>query len=189
MMDSFEFTKIAGAVLSALLIIVGTNLLIDGNLPYPSATVKGGYELPAPGADGASGASGGATAKAKAFDAAAVVAAVGSANAENGEAVFRRCAACHVVDKGAKSTVGPNLWDIVGRARASEADYASKYSEALKSKSGDWTYTDLAEFIHKPLAYLPGTAMKFPGIKDSTDIADLLAYLRTLADTPAPLPQ
>ncbi len=186
-MDSFEFTKIAGAVLSALLLIVGAKVLIDQNRGLHIGAGKNGYELPALGADAGDSASG--PAAAKAFDAAAVVAQVASADAENGEGVFRRCGACHAKDKSAKSTVGPNLWGVVGRTRASLDDYASKYSDALKSKSGEWTYADLAEFVHKPLTYLPGTAMKFPGIKDPSDIADLLAYLRTLADSPAPLPQ
>ena len=187
-MDSFEVTKIAGAILSALLLIVGTKVLIDSNRGYHEGAAKSGYVLPASDADAGAGAAPESTA-AKAFDATSIVAQVASADAENGEGVFRHCAACHSSDKTAKSTVGPNLWGIVGRAPASRDDYASKYSDALKSKSGEWTYADLAEFVHKPLTYLPGTAMKFPGIKDPSDIADLLAYMRTLADSPAPLPQ
>jgi cytochrome c len=59
----------------------------------------------------------------------------------------------------------------------------------MKAKGGTWTYEDLASFLHLPKAYVPGTKMAFPGIKDPAEIAGVVAYLRTLADAPAPLPK
>lgn len=123
-------------------------------------------------------------APAAAFD----VAMIAKANADNGKTVFKKCGACHVADKAAASGVGPNLWGVVGRARASREDFAAKYSGALKDKGGDWGYAELAEFIENPGAALKGTKMSFPGIKDPAAVADLLAFLRTQADTPAALP-
>jgi cytochrome c len=67
---------------------------------------------------------------------------------------------------------------VVGRPKAGHA--AFNYSEALKAKGGDWTPADLAAFIHDPKEFVPGTKMIFPGVKDSTDLSDLLAYLDTL---------
>ena len=58
----------------------------------------------------------------------------------------------------------------------------------MKGKPGPWTYEDLAHFVHKPKEYLPGTKMMFPGIADSTELADLIAYINTLSDNPQPLP-
>jgi cytochrome c len=58
----------------------------------------------------------------------------------------------------------------------------------MKTKGGDWTYADLAGFVHSPKGWLPGTKMIFPGVSDPAELADLLAYIRTLADSPAPLP-
>ena len=75
---------------------------------------------------------------------------------------------------------------IVGRPKASVAGFA--YSDALKAKGGEWTYADLVEFIHAP-KNVPNTKMVFGGIADTGEMADLLAYMRTLGDTPAPLPQ
>lgn len=183
-MDSFEFSKIAGAVLSALLLIFGTKVLIDNNRHNGPATA--GYKLPAA-AEVTAPAAEGAAPAAAAFDAAAIVAQVAAGKADSGESVFKRCATCHVADKAAKSTVAPNLWGIVGRKPASQSDFA-KYSDAMKAKGGAWGYAELAGFVHNPASYLSGTAMKFPGIKDPAEITDLLAYLRTLADTPAALP-
>ncbi len=139
-----------------------------------AAPTKDGAATPAPAAGG--------------FDAKAVVALLASAKAEDGAAKFKACAACHQVKKDAPSAVAPNLWGIVNRPKAAQADYAAKYSEAMKAKGGEWSYENLALFLHQPKGYLPGTKMVYNGIKDPGEIASVIAYLRSLADAPAPLP-
>ena len=64
------------------------------------------------------------------------------------------------------------------------------YSDALASFSDpkDWTYASLNKFLHKPKEYISGTKMNYAGLKKASERADLIAYLRTLAGTPAPLP-
>jgi len=187
MMDSFELTKIAGGVLAALLLIFAPKTMIEiirGG--HHHAEVKSGFTLPAP-TVGAAATEGAEPAAAAAFDPAQVVAALATASAENGQATFKKCTTCHTADKAAASKAGPNLWDVVGRPRGTRADFGG-YSEAIKAKTGDWTYADLAGFIHSPKGWLPGTKMLFPGISNPTDLADLIAYIRTLSDTPHPLP-
>jgi len=186
--DEFEFTKIAGAVLSALLLIFGTRTLIDLNVGH--APQKPGFQLPA--AEAGGGAAGAPAAAASATEtpeeaAKKVVALLPKANADNGKAIFKKCGACHVAEKGKPVTVGPNLWDIVNRPRASFPGF--KYSDAMKAKAGDWSFEELARFIHSPKTYIPGTKMVFAGLSSEGDEADLLAYLATLADTPVPLPK
>lgn len=200
MNNSSEFYKVAGAVLPALLLIVGLKVIIDTRLAGQHRVETAGYKLPEPAPEApASGAAapdgaapaapGGAGAPAAAaFDPNAVVSQIAAANVENGEGVFKRCAACHTAAKDAKSTVGPNLWGVVGRPIAAREDYAAKYSKPLKDKGGEWSYADLVAFIHNPMGTVPGTGMKFAGIKDPGELADLMAYLRTQADSPAPLP-
>jgi cytochrome c len=112
---------------------------------------------------------------------------IAAANASNGQGTFKKCLACHSADKASASKAGPNLWGVVGRKRGGREDFAS-YSEAMKSKGGEWSFADLAAFVHSPKGWLPGTKMIFPGIADPAEVADLLAYMRTLADSPAPLP-
>lgn len=187
MIDSFELTKIVGGVLAALLLIFVPKTAIDiarqGHGSH--GPVVGGYTLPA--ASGESAAAEGAPAAPAAFDPAQVVAALATAKPENAAGTFKKCQACHTADKAAASKAGPNLWDVVGRPHGTRADF-SGYSDAMKKKGGDWNYADLASFIHSPKAFLPGTKMIFNGVSDPADLADLIAYLRTLSDNPHPLP-
>jgi len=109
-----------------------------------------------------------------------------SADAEEGAKVARKCSACHTLDKGGPNRVGPNLWDVVDRPMGGHEGYS--YSTAMKGEEGKWTYEKLNHFLMSPRDFVPGTKMTFAGIKDDKDRADLIAYLRTLSDNPAPLP-
>lgn len=104
-----------------------------------------------------------------------------------GEKVFKKCKACHTVDKGGKNKIGPNLWDVVNSEAGKRAGFS--YSKAMAAKGGMWTYDDLGAFLTKPKVYLPGTKMAFAGLKKVKDRAAVIAYLRSLSDSPAPLPQ
>ena len=109
------------------------------------------------------------------------------ANPEDGARLFRMCMPCHAGEKGAPHKIGSNLWGIVGSRKAAHPDY--RYSAALKARGGTWSYRELAEYLHNPRTFAPGTSMAFAGMTDNRRIADLLAYLRTLSDNPAPLPK
>jgi len=197
-MDTFEFAKIAGAVLCALLVIVGSRTaiqIIEENrppqkpgytLPMPEVAVPAKEQpgvgeavpppvsLPAvPEGDLPAG-----------FDPVEAVQMMAGADLANGKTLYRKCVACHSSEEGGPNKVGPNLWAIVGRAKASHDGFA--YSEALKAKGGDWSAAELASFLHNPKEYVPGTKMIFPGISNISDVADLLAYLNTLGGSAAP---
>ena len=92
-----------------------------------------------------------------------------------------------IPDKGGRILTGPNLWGIVGRARAAMPGFP--YSEAMKTHPGNWTFEELAKYLYDPKTDIPGNKMAFVGVKDNTDLADLLVYLRKLSDSPVPLPQ
>jgi cytochrome c len=118
-----------------------------------------------------------------------VAALVAKADPAKGEADAALCKVCHAFDKGAPSPVGPNLYGVIGRPIASVEGF--NYSPALKAKAaeGNWDYAHIDAFIHKPMEYAPGTMMAFPGIPDANQRAEVLAWLRTKADSPAPLPE
>jgi cytochrome c len=109
-----------------------------------------------------------------------------AADADAGKKVFGKCKACHGLDKGGKNKVGPNLWDIVGRPVAGGEGF--KYSGALKDIGGNWSYEALDAFLASPKTFAKGTRMSFSGVKDETDRANLIAWMRTFSDNPAALP-
>ncbi len=182
-MDSWMFNKIAGAVLSALLVIFGSATFIDiwksGQKPK---TV--GYTLPVTAAGPTAG---GASATAAGMTLPQVAELMSKANVSGGQDVFKKCATCHTPDKGGRNGTGPNLWNVVGRKIGAVDGF--NYSNATKSKGGEWNWDSLVAYVHNPAGYMPGNKMAFAGIKDTSEMADLMAYLRTLADSPAALPQ
>ena len=108
------------------------------------------------------------------------------ADPAKGADVFKKCGACHTDQKGGPNGIGPQLWDVVGRPRATEAGFA--YSDALKGKPGNWDWDTLGEWLKSPKAFAPGTKMTFAGLSNPQDRANLIAYLNTQSDAPKPLP-
>jgi cytochrome c len=109
------------------------------------------------------------------------------ASVDNGKLLFGKlCMTCHTVDKGGANKVGPNQWNLVGRKKASEPGFS--YSSGMQAMGGEWTYEDIDHMIFKPTAYVKGTKMAFVGVPKEQDRADLIAYLRTMNDSPPPMP-
>ncbi|MFN4141820.1 c-type cytochrome [Aestuariivirga sp.] len=179
-MNSFEFNKIAGAVLGTALVVFGLNELA-GIIYHTETPEKPGFAVEVAEAETPAG---GEAAETPAVSLGTLLA---SADAAKGQAVFKACAACHDAAKGGPNKVGPNLWGIVGRNHAAAQGFA--YSEAMAAKSAEpWTYEALNEFIHAPKQAIPGTKMAYGGLKKDADRANLLAYLGTLSDSPVPFP-
>ena len=109
-----------------------------------------------------------------------------SASLEKGEKIFKKCSSCHTYGKGDVNKVGPNLWNIINRPKASVQGFT--YSKALAEFSGNWGYEELSQFLYKPKEYIQGTKMNFSGLKKVQDRADLLLFLREQADIPAEIP-
>ena len=97
-----------------------------------------------------------------------------TADAAAGEKVFASCRTCHVFDEGV-NRVGPSLHKIVGRKSGEAPGY--KYSDANKNSGIVWSQQVLFEYLKAPQAYMPGTKMAYPGVKDDQKRADLVAYL------------
>ena len=95
--------------------------------------------------------------------------------ASMGEQVFKRCAACHTIDKAGANGIGPNLHGVVGRAVASHEGF--NYSSAMKAKGGVWDDAALDIYLKQPMMAVPGTRMAFAGIPDDLDRKALILYL------------
>jgi cytochrome c len=92
-----------------------------------------------------------------------------------GEAIFRRCTACHTIEPGGRNGVGPNLHGIVGRAVASHPGFA--YSPAMRAMGGEWDEATLDSYLKAPAQALPGGRMAFAGIAEDAERQALILYL------------
>lgn len=179
-MDSFELNKILGAILGTCLITLALNISA-GAIFAPQKPAKPGYDIAVAAPPSAEGK--GVTP----VPSEPIEVLLANASVERGETAAKKCAACHTFDKGGLNRVGPNLWGVVGRARASVPGF--NYSAAMKAKSGTWTFEELNKFLTNPQGYVPGTAMSFAGLPRDSERADMIDYLRTRADNPVPLPK
>ena len=177
-MDSYEFNKIAGWVLAAMISVLGLSILTGYMFPT-HAPEKPGFVVEGVEEEG----SGGGAAEAEK----PIAFYLANANPAKGEAQFKKCAACHSIAKGAPAAIGPNLWGIIGLPHAHMAGFG--YSPAMEETHGKtWDWDALSHWIENPKKYIPGNKMSFAGIGKAQDRADLIAYLNTQSDAPKPLP-
>src|SRR5436305_7971958 len=179
-MDSFEINKILGAFLFTCLCLLSLNIAAEAVF-HPARPAKPGFEVAATEPGG-----GGDTAAAKEPDE-PIEKLLASETLDKGANPAKTWAACHTFGKGEPNRVGPNLYGVIGRPKASAAGF--DYSPALKSKGGNWTVDDLSAFLANPRAYAPGTKMSFAGLPRGSERADVIAFLNSKADNPAPLPK
>lgn len=174
-MSSLEVNKFIGAVLLASMIAMISGL-IAGGLVRSQPAEKVAVATPAV-------ETGGQTATMTEEPVSPLLA---SADAKAGEEIAKRCATCHTFQKGEPAKVGPNLWGIVGNKHGHMEGFP--YSKAIASIDKPWDYEQLNAFLASPKTYAPGTKMTFAGLKKLQERADVIAWLRTLSDSPVPLP-
>ncbi|MEM9523182.1 MAG: c-type cytochrome [Pseudomonadota bacterium] len=107
-----------------------------------------------------------------------------------GEQLYRKCASCHALGKGAKHKVGPHLNAIFGRRAAGIAGF--RYSGAMKRAGADglvWTAETLDAYLENPESLVTGTRMSFRGLKGAEERAAVLAYLRQVSDNSQDVPE
>jgi len=179
-MDSWEWNKIAGAVLATLMFVLVLNIVIGGVFENPPPA-KPGYVVEGVPAEASSGST---APVAEAMPDWGTV--LPKADTAAGQKISGRCEQCHDLTKGGPNKIGPNLWGVVDRPRASHPGF--DYSSAMASKHDPWTYDNLFTYLKLPAAMVPGTKMTFAGIPSAQDRINLIAYLRTLADSPAAIP-
>jgi cytochrome c len=180
-----QHNKLAGAILVAGVVAMAATVLANHLFPkdYGRDDGERGFALVDPSLIGIA-IPAAATATVAVAD--PILGLLATASVEDGMRAFRKCAACHTPDKGGANRVGPNMWDIVNAKKGHADGFA--YSQALLDKGGNWNYASLNLFLYKPKEYIAGTKMNFAGIKDAQERANVIAYLRSLSDSPAALP-
>jgi cytochrome c len=179
-MDSFEVNKIIAAILMVALLIIGLGKIADGVF-HVKKPKNPGYQV-----EVESQLTLGTSQATEVIEKIDIAAIMTLGDVASGEKIFKKCAACHSINKGGKNKIGPALYNVVGRAVGGIDDY--KYSKTLASYGKDWTFEELNGFLQKPASYLKGTKMSYAGLRKEKDRASIIKYLNQNGDNPKPLP-
>lgn len=99
-------------------------------------------------------------------------------SADAGEKVFKsQCAICHSPVAG-KNGIGPTLFAVVERPTGTVPNF--HYSPANKNSGLTWDEPTLDRYLQAPKAVVPGTTMTYAGLKNDSQRADLITYLKSL---------
>lgn len=93
----------------------------------------------------------------------------------SGAQAFAQCRACHTLNKGGRSGLGPNLHGVFGRQAGALPGY--NYSPALKKSGLRWDDKTLDEYLAAPMKKVPGSRMPI-AVVDPAKRAALIAYLK-----------
>ena len=179
-MDSFEVNKIIAAVLLVALLVIGI-VKISDLVFFIEKPEKAGYKVELPDTENSS-----QSVKAAEVEEVDISALLALGTVEHGEKVFKKCTACHVVNKGGANKIGPVLYGVLGRQVAAISDY--KYSKAMAGYDKSWTFEEMNGYLRKPQSYIKGTKMAFAGLRKEKDRASVILYLNQNSDNPLPLP-
>ena len=170
-----RFNTVAGWVLFAGIVALGASI-VTGEVFHQERPETMGYPIEGVVLEGEGGAE---ADKPIAFY-------LASADAAKGEAVFKKCAACHNAEPGGANALGPALYGVMGNPVASHPGFA--FSGPLKEKGGTWDWETMSQWLANPKKFAPGTKMTFAGLGNPQDRADVMAFLNSRDSAPLPLP-
>jgi cytochrome c len=172
-----RFNTIAGWVLGAGIVALGLSSISSHyfQADKPHAPHEPGYKI-----EGVVSSKGGAEAEPP------VEAVLAKADVAKGEAVFKKCVACHTIAPGGASGIGPNIHGIID-AKIGHHVPGFAYSPALTGHGGNWDWNNLYAWLKSPSSFAPGTKMTFAGLPNPQDRADVIAYLNSQGSN-KPLP-
>ena len=179
-MDSFEINKIIAAVLLIALLVIGIGKISDIAF-HVDKPKKSAYKVDIQESSQIS-----SSTTEKIEEKVDISALLALGDASHGEKVFKKCSACHLINKGGANKIGPALYGVIGRKVASKQDY--KYSKAMAAYDKDWTFEEMNGYLKKPQSYIKGTKMAFAGLRKEKDRASVILYLNQNSDNPLPLP-
>ena len=172
----FEINKLVAAILVTVLIVFGIGKISDIIFKVNETGIVA-YKVEEPARS---------SSEAKAESSVEISSLLSLGDVTHGAKVFKKCAACHSINKDGKNKIGPKLYNVVGKATGATSDY--KYSKALISYNKTWTFEELNSFLIKPAKWIKGNKMGFAGLKNDKDRASVILYLNQNSDNPQPLP-
>ena len=172
----FEINKLVAAILVTVLIVFGIGKISDIIFKVNETGIVA-YKVEEPARS---------SSEAKAESSVEISSLLSLGDVTHGAKVFKKCAACHSINKDGKNKIGPKLYNVVGRATGATSDY--KYSKALISYNKTWTFEELNSFLLKPAKWIKGNKMGFAGLKNDKDRASVILYLNQNSNNPQPLP-
>ena len=179
-MDSFELNKIIAAILMVALLVIGLGKIAD-SVFHVKKPKNPGYQV-----EVESQLTSGTSQAAEVAEKIDIGAFMTLGDVVSGEKIFKKCAACHSINKGGKNKIGPALYNVVGRTVGGLDNY--KYSKTLASYGKQWTFEELNGFLQKPASYLKGTKMSYAGLRKEEDRASIIKYLNQNSNDPKQLP-
>ena len=179
-MDSFEINKIIAAVLLIALLVIGIGKISDIAFQVDKPE-KSAYKVDIQESSKIS-----SSVAEKVQEKVDISALLALGDVSHGEKVFKKCSACHLVNKGGENKIGPALYGVIGRKVASKQDY--KYSKAMAAYDKNWTFEEMNGYLKKPQSYIKGTKMAFAGLRKEKDRASVILYLNQNSDNPLTLP-
>ena len=181
-MDSFEINKIVASILLIALLFIGIGKISD-LVFHVDKPETAGYKVELPENSKVNKVS---EKKSEVIDEVDITSLLALGDIAHGEKVFKKCSACHVIEKGGANKIGPALYGVLGRDVAAINDY--KYSQALNDYDKKWTFEEMNGYLKKPQAWIKGTKMSFAGLRKEKDRASVILYLNKYSDDPLPLP-
>ena len=177
-MDSFEVNKIIAAVLVTVLIVFGVGKISDIIFHVEAPKVQG-YKVEVKLASSSS-------VESSSENQVDIASLLSMGDLKLGKKVFKKCAACHSINKDGGNKIGPKLWGVMFRPVGSITDY--KYSKALSTYGKEWSWEEMNGFLTKPSKWIKGNKMGFAGLKKDEDRASVILYLNQNSDSPKALP-
>ena len=181
-MDSFEINKIVASILLIALLIIGIGKISDLVFHVDKPEIAG-YKVEVS-ENGTSGQL--VDDKIEQVEEVDISSLLALGDLTHGEKVFKKCSACHSINKGGENKIGPALYNVLGREVGGVSNY--KYSSALVEYGKSWTFEEMNGFLKKPATYIKGTKMAFAGLRKEKDRASVIIYLNQNSDSPIPLP-
>ena len=179
-MDSFELNKIIAAILMVALLVIGIGKFSD-IIFHVDKPKTPGYAVEIEQMVTSS-----TSTKNTVVEKTDIAALMIMGDIASGEKIFKKCAACHSINKNGKNKIGPALYNVVGRKVGEISDY--KYSKALAAYDKEWNFEELNGFLTKPAKWVKGTKMSYAGLRKEKDRASIIKYLNQNSDSPIPLP-